>query len=215
MKKYLLLVIILLSCLTANAQSEGEVLVSIAKKNWVGADNPASWYSDGTGVVEIVDEGLAITNFSMQDNAWDTQTAVLWDFSLEEGHSYIVRLTVKVPSDGTYHLGMGSWDGRGIWTSCQVPVQFGDSYQVIDVEYPEYQGSVYGDGLVFLGCGWVVGSTIIKEVELLEKTTTAGIQSLKPVPEKVTGETLYNLAGQKVDASYKGIVIKNGKKVVK
>lgn len=215
MKKCLLLVFILLSCLTANAQDEGEVLVSIAKKNWVGADYTAAWYSDVTGIVEIVDEGLAITNFSMQDNAWDCQTAVLEDFSLEEGHSYIVRLTIKVPSNGTYHLGMGSWDGRGIWASCQVPVKYGDGYQVIDVEYPEYQGSVYGDGLVFLGCGWVVGSTIVKEVELLEKTTTTGIRSVMPEPEGGTGDTLYNLAGQKVDASYKGIVIKNGKKVVK
>ena len=32
--------------------------------------------------------------------------------------------------------------------------------------------------MIILGWGWVVGTTILKEVELLEKTNTAGIKSI-------------------------------------
>ena len=31
-------------------------------------------------------------------------------FPLEQSHNYIVRLTLKVPSDGTYVVDMGSWE---------------------------------------------------------------------------------------------------------
>lgn len=67
--------------------------------------------------------------------------------------------------------------------------------------------------LSYSGWGWVVGTTILKEVELLEKTNTAGIQRIK-APQGADGAA-YNLSGQKVNASYKGIVIQNGKKAVK
>ena len=68
-------------------------------------------------------------------------------------------------------------------------------------------------GTVLLGCGWVVGTTILKEVEILERTSLASIQSVKTA--KRDDDVIYNLTGQKVDTSYKGIVIQNGKKVVK
>jgi hypothetical protein len=39
-----------------------------------------------------------------------------------------------------------------------------------------------------------------------------GIQGVKTV--KAQSSAIYNLAGQRVDANYKGVVIMNGKKVV-
>ncbi|MBR6964121.1 MAG: hypothetical protein IKH86_10920 [Prevotella sp.] len=47
----------------------------------------------------------------------------------------------------------------------------------------------------------------------IEKKTTDGVSSVKA--DEQSNATIYNMAGQKVDASYKGIVIINGKKVVK
>ena len=41
---------------------------------------------------------------------------------------------------------------------------------------------------------------------------TTGIKSPKAQVEKRTA--IYNLAGQQVDASYKGLVIKNGQKMI-
>ena len=68
---------------------------------------------------------------------------------------------------------------------------------------------------VILQCGLVVGATVVKKVEVYEvlgsgaRGGTTVIDSVKAV--KSDGQ-MYNLAGQKVDASYKGIVIQNGKK---
>ena len=47
----------------------------------------------------------------------------------------------------------------------------------------------------------------------IEKKTTDGVSSVKA--DEQSNAAIYNMAGQKVDASYKGIVIINGKKVVK
>ena len=46
------------------------------------------------------------------------------------------------------------------------------------------------------------------------KEELTGIESIKNVPVS-TNASFYNLSGQKVNDSYKGIVIKNGKKVIK
>ena len=52
------------------------------------------------------------------------------------------------------------------------------------------------------------------EGEGISKTIVGTGTGIKPVnAEKVDG-TIYNLAGQKVNASYKGVVIMNGKKMI-
>lgn len=214
MKKLLLLIILFLSCLTANAQQEDYTLVTLAKVSFEGLTELYQWTSfsgDGTdATIEIVDDGLAINNPRMQEKDWYPQLIVVPDgsFNLEEGHDYIVRLTVKVPSDGTYMMNIGNW---GTNYSCHVPVTASDDYQIIDTEYPEYGRSTENAHVLF-GCGWVTGTTIIKEVEVLEKTITTGIQSVKSA--KDAKDAIYNLVGQKVSTSYKGIVIKKGKRVV-
>lgn len=213
MRKSLLFVIILLSCLCANAQEENDTLVSLAKVNFEGLAELPLWSSFADGetdaTIEIVDDGIAITNPQVQDQSWQPLVTVIGDnLILEEGHDYIVRLTLKVPSDGIYWICMGNWDTRFI---SQVAATARDGFQIIDVEYPEYKGRAI-NAFVVLGLGWVVGTTILKEVEVLEKTSTAGIQSVRSV--KDADAVFYNLSGQKVNASYKGIVIMNGKKLL-
>lgn len=231
MKKSLLLVIIILSCLSANAQEESDTWVSVAKMDYVGIGEmpyegwgtettgfPYEVPTDATGKIEIVPEGVAFINPCMQDEIWYNCAIVLADFPIEDGHDYMIRLNLKVPSDGAYYTGFGNIEGEGnlllnALSSRQVSVKGSDTFQIIDVEYPEYKCNAWGDGIVVLGCGWVVGTTILKEIELLERTGTNDIPDVKA--SKGTCDTLYNLAGQKVNAFYKGIVIKNGKKVVK
>ena len=53
----------------------------------------------------------------------------------------------------------------------------------------------------------------IDKVELI-CTESTGIEDVK-VAVKPTQDVIYNVAGQKVDANYKGIIIRNGKKVLK
>ena len=171
MRKYLLSVIIILSSLSANAQSESDSLVSLAKVNFLDITEFAGWSQfDDTqpeGKIEVVDDGLAITNNKLNSQSWQPQVMIVPDgsFDLEEGHNYVVRLTIKVPSDGQYMVNIGTWSNNfQLYSS----VKARDDFQIIDVEYPEYKNSVTGCHVLF-GCGWVVGTTIIKEVEVFER----------------------------------------------
>lgn len=171
MRKSLLLAVIILSVLSARAQSETDSLVTLAKVNYVGITEFLGWaqFSDDDPIdqVEAHPDGIAITNTNLKTQAWQPQVMIVPDsiFDLEQGHDYIVRLTVKVPSDGTYMVNIGNWSINHV---AYATVKASDEFQIIDVEYPEYQGIVKG-GHVLFGCGWVKGTTIIKEVEVLER----------------------------------------------
>ena len=71
------------------------------------------------------------------------------------------------------------------------------------------------EGIAFtmwgFGDGVCVGSTV--KVEIFEVAGASGIQSAT-VAKTTKSNAIYNLAGQKVNAQYKGVVIKNGKKVM-
>lgn len=61
-----------------------------------------------------------------------------------------------------------------------------------------------------LGCDWTVWDNF--ELEYYGPASEDGIETIQTV--KVLNGAVYNLAGQKVDASYKGVVIANGKKML-
>lgn len=173
------------------------------------------WYIDGT------DEGLAIINPTLKDYMWFPHAGLAADFDLEKNHNYIVRLTMKVPSDGTYTVRMGG--GDDVFKQYEVPVTGGNDWQVIDVNFSDFGGDVgheienlIMDCRVELSCGWVVGTTVVKKVEVFE-VLGSGVRggdktAINAVKAMNADGAIYNLAGQKVDASYKGIVIQNGKK---
>ena len=163
---------------------------------------------------ETTDEGLAITVPS-EAEPWNPMTNIAYNFSLEKGHNYIVRLTMKAPHDGTYHVGLGEFGGA--WYSCEVPVTASNDFQTIEVKCPDFPGDVR-EGMLLLGCGKVVGTTVVKKVQIYDvkdsNSKETGIEDVKTVNTKKVDGAIYNLAGQKVNASYKGIVIKNGKRYV-
>ena len=199
--------------------TEPEASVNINETNW---ENAEYFVPDSPeGVWESTAEGLAITNAQMQEHTWEPMTGIANDFSLEKGHNYIVRLTLKVPSDGTLHVGLGNLGKEGTWASYEVPISANDDFQIIDVEFLDFANGVEIMGsidncLVMIGSGWIVGTTVIKKVEVIEKVGFArGSQAaIKSVKASMANESFYNLSGQRVDASYKGIVIQNGKKRV-
>ena len=146
--------------------------VSLLKVSYEGLEeSPNLRFADfeETGAtLEMVADGVAITNPRQQDQAWTPQALITDDcLTLENGHKYIVRLTLKVPSDGTYQVQLGSWS-TGVWAQYAVSVTASDEWQVVDVEFPNFDGSVEGDGHVVIQNGWVVGTTIIKKVEVIE-----------------------------------------------
>lgn len=217
MKKYLLVVFLLLPCLNINAQQENDEqaeLILIYEKDWSNVEFIDGWWEEiPDWSYETTDEGLAITNPYVREQNWIPKTIVTDpDLSLEEGHDYIVRLTLKVPSDGTYWMFFGNWDAKLV---CEVPVTVtaNDDFQIIDFNFHDFDGNTQGDGFVILGNGWVAGTTVLKKVQVYEGRK-GGETAMKTVRTVKGDNAIYNLAGQKVSATYKGIVIQNGRKSI-
>jgi hypothetical protein len=111
---------------------------------------------------------------------------------------------------GELRLDFCSWDGSAATHAKVFDVAEGDNEMTIDFEdYP----TACTDAMIFYQCGHLPGKHIVKYVQVidLEGGGETGIKNVKAA--KVNGAR-YNLAGQKVDASYKGIVIQNGKKFI-
>ena len=162
---------------------------------------------------EPTDEGLAMINPKVREH-WDFDMVTFitdGNISFEKGHDYIVRLTIKVPSDGRYWMLLGRLI-NGL--RCEVPVTASDDFQVIDIDFPDFLGDIWGDGYVMFCNGWVAGTTVLKKVQVYEKQKGSET-ALKPVKKTTPNDTIYNLSGQKVTSSYKGIVIMKGRKIVK
>ena len=186
---------------------------------WSGTDCFPDESSDPIFTYEGTDEGLAITVSQKQEQIWESQLMIVPDgsFNLEENHDYFVRLTLKVPSDGTYQVNMGTWTNN---FQNQVAVTASDDFQVIDVEFPflgngaEQTYSLEGCHVLFQ-CGWMVGTTVLKKIEVYEKVGSSSRDnstSIKTIKAPNEDGAIYNLAGQRVDASDKGGVSQNGKK---
>ena len=195
------------------SEVEGERIVY--EMNWEGVEYQAIM-EFGPNPWEGTDEGLAITSYHLWEGEWSLNTPVAHKFALKKGHDYIVRLTLKVPSDGTYQVAFGKWLGGddNQRTTFDVPMTASEDFQVIEVESLNFGEDVWNDGMVVLSSGSVLGTTVVKKVQVIEKEkgTLAAIMTLKT---NKADDTIYNLAGQKVNTSYKGLVIKNGKKMIK
>ena len=204
----------LISLMTESNENDVNLIYSM---NWEGVDYPMTDISPDDPW-KTTNEGLAIYNPEKQEYAGSTWTIISGGgFSLEKNHDYVVRLTMKVPSDGTYQVNMGSWATN---VNTQVPVTGSDDFQIIDAEFPLFASDAENvEGLetchVILQNGWVVGTTVIKKVEVYEKLGS-GVRYDKTAVNAVKATNadgvIYNLAGQRVDTSYKGIVIRNGQK---
>ena len=171
MKKLLLIIMSLFYVVSTNARVEK----LIYEKNWEGVEY-TEWNYFGEApnwsYYETTDEGLAITNPAINDHIWEVRvinrSSEDHSLSLKNGHHYVVRLTLKVPSDGKIFMQLGtlasSWyDGASVTAS--------DDWQVIDIESPRYYCDISDDGHVLLGFGEMVGTTILKKVQVYERTT--------------------------------------------
>ena len=208
----------LISVLT-DANKDENLIYSM---NWEGVEYPVAC-KDIDDPWKTTDEGLAIVNPKMQEFAGNVWTLVnTGGFSLEENHNYVVRLTMKVPSDGKYMVAMGSWATS---YSKEVSVSASDDFQIVDVPFLNYWGErtdmafkpIEEDAHINLCSGWVVGTTVVKKVEVYEMAESGSRENttaIKTIKTMNSDDSIYNLAGQRVSPSYKGVVIRNGRKVV-
>ena len=186
--------------------------------NWEGVDYPMTDISPDDPW-KSTEEGLAIVNPEMQEfvgSIWSIISGV--GFPIFEDKDYLVRLTMRVPSDGTY--GVNLYD-TNVSVYQEVPVHASDDFQVINILFTDLANNKMAGGdldhnaMIFLKSGWVVGTTVVKKVEVYEMVGSGSRDNktaIKSIKATNADDTIYNLSGQKVDASYKGIVIQNGKK---
>ena len=146
--------------------------------------------------------------------------------------------TATANADGSITYAAKQWGGLAAWLAGETPADY-SAYDNIVFEFAEptpcaVQGFVqYGDqsdnktwveaGTTKAVCALGDGKAAINQIALqcaedatltitkiyLEKAGETAIQSTKA---QAKAGIRYNLAGQKVDANYKGIVIENGKK---
>ena len=172
MKKILLISIALFTTLSMNAQVEK----LIYEMDWAGVEYTEGNYFVGetpnASYYKATDEGLAITNPAMNDHIWEVRvinrSSENHGLPLEEGHDYVVRLTLKVPSDG--HIFMQLGDLASSWYD-EASVTASDDWQMIDFESPSYYCDISDGAHVLLGFGEMVGTTILKKVQVYERTT--------------------------------------------
>lgn len=186
--------------------------------NWEGADLPMTCVSPDDPW-KSTDEGLAIVNPEMQEYVGSIFTIISGaGFPILENKDYLVRLTMKVPSDGKYGVNLFNTD---VSLYQEVPVHASNDFQVIDILFTDLENNkmIGGDAdhnaMIFLKSGWIVGATVLKKVEVYEIVGSGarnGETAIKTVKVANSDDAVYNLSGQRVDASYKGVVIQNGKK---
>ena len=165
--------------------------------------------SQTDGKVDVDADGVAITVGVQTGQLWQPQVMIVPDgsFNLEEDGNYKVIITAKYPSDGTLQVNMGSWSAND---QAQFPITATGDFQTDEFVFEGWSVTAEGAHVLFQ-CGDFKGTTIVKSIQVIDLDGTDAIKSVKAAKED---GAIYNLAGQKVSASYKGVVIKNGKKYI-
>ena len=138
--------------------------VLVASQDWV-----TPWFDNGgtNATCALTADGIAITNPKVQTDIWTPQTVISEGaLTLKKDHYYIVRLTIKVPSDGTAFVHLGSWEYNDGY---DVPLNASDDFQVIDIEFNEYRYNVDAGHILFQ-TGFIKGTTVVQNVQVLDVT---------------------------------------------
>ena len=194
-----------------DAGGEGTVLY---ENDFTGITEFTGWnqFGDGQeGSVGVDPDGVAITVGSQTGQLWQPQTMIVPDgsFNLVEDGNYKVIIVAKFPTAGTLQINMGSWSANDQAT---FPVEASDDFQTIECLFEGWSVNAEGAHLLFQN-GDFLGTTIVKSIKVIDLDGDPnGIEAVKA--NQLVNGAIFNLAGQKVNANYKGVVIQNGKKFI-
>ena len=188
---------------------DGGSEVVLYENDFTGITEFTGWnqFGDGQeGSVAVDADGVAITVGSQTGQLWQPQVMIVPDgsFNLEEDGNYKILVTAKFPTSGTLQINMGSWSAND---QAQFPVEATGDFQEVECLFEGWSVNAEGAHLLFQ-CGDFKGTTILKSVKVYDLVGTG----IKEIKNNVQNNIRFNLAGQKVDANYKGVVIMNGKK---
>jgi hypothetical protein len=202
--------------------SEGGETI-IAEIDWTTQEAFNNWCSGENGSTAVVGaEGLEINVPSAGENYWNPQTVVLNVPGLpvaenpdapailaEDGY-YKVIVTAKHPA-GHLQINLGTWDD-GVSLQKDFDVAEATDFEDIVVEFDGWPADCFSNVHVLWQSGALPGLSVLKKIQVIQVGGETAINGVKTA--KANSGAIYNLAGQKVNASYKGVVIKDGKKFI-
>ena len=165
-------------------------------------DPPATASYDVTGGALVINNTVALEEW------WNLQPFVLDWFNVKEGANYNIAIYMEATDEVTYNINFGTWGSSMPLYGIKAPAARG--WSVCTIENATFATSG-NDAHILFQCGAFVGTIKIYKVELYEVEGT-GINNVNAA--KAENGVMYNLAGQKVNNGYKGVVIMNGKKML-
>ena len=195
----------------------------VGEIDWSQQEAFNNWCSGENGSTAVVGaEGLEINVPAAGENYWNPQTVVLniegekvadnpdAPAVLAEDGRYQVIITAKHPA-GHLQVNLGSWDD-GVSLQKDFDVEEATDFHEIVVDFSEgWPADCFSNVHVLWQSGALPGLSVLKSIQIIDLDATA-IKTVK-AGKKFDG-AIYNLAGQKVNVSYKGVVIKEGKKYI-
>ena len=184
-----------------------------------------NWCSGENGSTAVVGaEGLEINVPAAGENYWNPQTVVLniegekvadnpdAPAILAEDGRYQVIIVAKHPA-GHLQVNLGTWDD-GVSLQKDFDVEEAADFHEIVVDFSEgWPADCFSNVHVLWQSGALPGLSVLKSIQIIDlDADPSAIKNVK-ASKKFEG-AIYNLAGQKVNASYKGVVIKDGKKYI-
>lgn len=208
----------LIKRLTGQEPANENGLRLIAEMDWTTQDGYYYGYIEDNSVYVEKGVGLIIKSNPVEGaQYWEPQVPIIGRIpELKKSGRYLVKFTIEAPADGEIRLDFCSWDGSGATMAQIINVEGGGEEEYV-IDFPDYPTNCT-DAMIFYQCGHMPGQHTIKKVQVFKIAEASGrgdetaIKAVKTA--KTTDGAIYNLAGQKVDSSYKGIVIKNGKKYI-
>lgn len=193
-------------------------------------EKPADGFTAGDLKLTYVDSNSKITVDANNCYFGDATTQVKYESRLKTGGKSDSKnnLTLHVPAAGTLKIAVrtassGATDRNLVLTQNGTELYNAVILESTAIEVPgldandsEKKTKVYPYVVVSVSAGNVditypVGSLNFYAFEFMAAGGTNGINAVKAEAQNAVA---YNLAGQKVSAQYKGVVVKNGKKVV-
>lgn len=164
------------------------------------------------GNFDVQDGALVITATAPQANQWEMQPFILDQFNLQEGCNYDIAIEMEATSDvDPLWFNMGTWGGNAALYGQKATAKRG--IKVFTYEnLPAAAATSSNNAHLLFQCGSFVGTIKIYNVGLYEYGTPSGINTINA--DKAENGVRYNLAGQKVNNGFKGVVIMNGKKML-
>ena len=196
----------------------------VGEIDWTKEEAFNNWCSGENGSTAVVGaEGLEINVPSAGENYWNPQTVVLnipglpvadnpdAPAVLAEDGRYQVIIVAKHPA-GHLQVNLGTWTD-GVSLQKDFDVEEATDFHEIVVDFSEgWPADCFSDVHVLWQSGALPGLSVLKSIQIIDLDAPSAIKNVK-ASKKFEG-AIYNLAGQKVNASYKGVVIKDGKKYI-